>query len=88
MVFKPLCLTLGSCILNTMGLKTNMGTIDRGIRLSAALLLGGAVITGQFSGVWFWIMTILAVVFLVTATIRVCPLYLPLGISTKSKKVK
>ena len=69
-----------------MGLKTNMGTIDRGIRISVALVLGGVLVSGQFTGVWFWIMTVMAIVFALTASIRVCPLYIPLKLNTKTKK--
>lgn len=63
-----------------------MGTIDRGIRFSVALVLGGVLVSGQFTGVWFWIMTVLAIVFALTASIRICPLYLPLKLHTKTKK--
>lgn len=63
-----------------------MGTIDRGIRFSVALVLGGVLVSGQYTGVWFWIMTVLAIVFALTASIRICPLYLPLKLNTKTKK--
>ncbi|MGB1093651.1 MAG: YgaP family membrane protein [Bacteroidia bacterium] len=62
-----------------------MGTIDRGIRFSVALILGGLLFTGYFTGMWVWIMSILAVVFILTSAVQTCPLYLPLKISTRNK---
>ncbi|MDB2588517.1 DUF2892 domain-containing protein [Bacteroidia bacterium] len=63
----------------------NMGTIDRGIRFSVALILGGLLFTGYFTGMWVWIMSILAVIFILTSAVQTCPLYLPLKISTRKK---
>ncbi|MGB0242552.1 MAG: YgaP family membrane protein [Bacteroidia bacterium] len=68
-----------------MAIKKNMGTIDRGIRISVALILGGLLFTGYFTGMWVWIMSILAVIFILTSVVQTCPLYLPLKISTRNK---
>ncbi|MDG1747445.1 MAG: DUF2892 domain-containing protein [Bacteroidia bacterium] len=62
-----------------------MGTIDRGIRFSVALILGGLLSTGYFTGMWVWIMSILAIIFILTSAVQTCPLYLPLKISTRNK---
>lgn len=59
----------------------NVGTVDRGIRivLGAALIL--ATLLG-YIGAWGWI----GVVPLATGLFRVCPAYLPFGLSTCSTK--
>ncbi|MCH1544020.1 MAG: DUF2892 domain-containing protein [Bacteroidia bacterium] len=62
-----------------------MGTIDRGIRFSVALILGGLLSTGYFTGMWVWIMSILAIIFILTSAVQTCLLYLPLKISTRNK---
>ena len=71
-----------------MAIKKNMGTIDRGIRFSIALILGGLSLSGYFTGMWIWVMSILALIFILTSAIQTCPLYLPLKISTRSKSNK
>lgn len=63
----------------------NMGSADRIIRLSAAIiiaiLIGAQVLTGTAA----IILGILAVVFVVTSAVSFCPLYVPFKFSTKKK---
>lgn len=66
-------------------MKRNMGLVDRIIRIALAGLVAVLYFTGQLSPVAAIILGILAVVFLLTGIIGVCPLYLPFGISTKRK---
>lgn len=63
---------------------TNMGTIDRGLRLAvAAILLFVAFGTGLTgSGVLFWLALIVACVATLTAFVGNCPLYSVLGLKT------
>lgn len=61
----------------------NMGTLDRFLRVTAALLVGIFYITGQLSGLAALILGVLAVVFLATSAMGSCPLYLPFGLSTR-----
>ena len=61
-------------------MKTNVGTIDRVIRILLGLLMIGLSLTGTI-GLWGWI----GVVPLATGVMRFCPLYPLLGISTCSK---
>ncbi|MGM8936166.1 YgaP family membrane protein [Pseudomonas neustonica] len=61
-------------------MKTNVGTIDRVIRILLGMLLIGLSLTGTI-GLWGWI----GVVPLATGVMRFCPLYPLLGISTCSK---
>jgi len=61
-------------------LKTNVGTSDRIIRLILAVAIGGA---GFYFSSWFGL---IALIPLVTAFVRWCPVYAPLGLSTCGKE--
>ncbi|MBI3396645.1 MAG: DUF2892 domain-containing protein [Spirochaetia bacterium] len=63
----------------------NMGTIDRIARVVIALIVGGLYLSGMISGTVAIVLGALAVVFVATAAIGMCPLYLPFGLSTKGK---
>ncbi len=64
-------------------MKKNMGTIDRAIRTAAALVIGGLYFGGQISGTVAVVLSLIAVVFLLTSLVGWCPAYLPLGLSTR-----
>jgi len=66
-------------------MKGNMGILDRIIRVALAAVVAVLYFTGQLSLVASIILGALAVIFLLTAIVGVCPLYLPFGISTKRK---
>lgn len=66
-------------------MKINMGPADRFIRIILAAVIAVLYLTKQINGTWAVILGILAVVFLVTSLIGFCPLYVPLGLSTKKK---
>lgn len=55
----------------------NVGTLDRAIRIVTGLALITAALMG-WVGAWGWI----GVVPLATGVFRVCPAYLPFGLST------
>lgn len=59
----------------------NVGTVDRVIRILVGLALIAASLLGII-GVWGW----LGVIPLATGLFRVCPAYLPFGLSTCSAK--
>jgi hypothetical protein len=59
--------------------KINVGTIDRVVRILVGLALIGLATTGNI-GVWGWLGALL----LVTAFLKMCPLYTVLGIKTCS----
>jgi hypothetical protein len=67
-------------------MKTNMGTIDKVIRIIAAILVAFLVYTDVLTGIPAIILSVLAIVFVLTSLVGVCPLYLPLGINTKTNK--
>lgn len=67
-------------------MKANMGTADRIIRLIAALVIGYLYYVELISGTLAIILGVLAVVFVLTSFVSFCPLYLPLGLTTKKTK--
>lgn len=67
-------------------MKTNMGSADRIIRIIIAIVIGVLYFTNVITGLLATILLILGVIFLLTGLISTCPLYLPLGLSTISKK--
>lgn len=64
-------------------MKKNMGAIDRSIRAVVGLAL---IVIGIFTGLWW--LYIIAAIMLITSAIAICPLYLPFGIRTMTKKEK
>jgi len=67
-------------------MKKNMGTIDRVIRLLVAVVLAVLFFMKVITGVLGIVLLILAAVFLVTSIVSFCPLYFPLGLSTRKKE--
>lgn len=66
-------------------MKTNMGIIDRVIRIVIALVFVGLYFTSVVSGTLAIVLLVLAGVFTLTSSIGFCPLYWPFGIHTWSK---
>ncbi|MEI6089976.1 MAG: DUF2892 domain-containing protein [bacterium] len=66
-------------------MKKNMGLIDKIIRVLIAVVIAILYFTNVISGVLGIILLVLAVVFVFTSLIGVCPLYSPLKINTKKK---
>ncbi|MFH1976338.1 MAG: DUF2892 domain-containing protein [Pseudomonadota bacterium] len=65
-----------------------MGTIDRVIRTSLALVVAILYFTKNISGLAAIILGAFAIVFLLTSIIGFCPLYTALGIRTTKNKTK
>lgn len=63
-------------------MKKNMGPADRVIRTGLAIAIAALYVTGRISGTLAVILGIVALVFLATSAVGVCPAYLPLGLST------
>jgi len=64
-------------------MKSNMGTVDRIIRLSIVAIIAILYFAGQLSGTIAIVLGIVAAAFLVTSVISWCPTYVPFGISTR-----
>ena len=58
-------------------MKTNVGGLDRILRILVGLVLIALAATGTV-GAWGWI----GIVPILTGTLRWCPAYLPFGLST------
>jgi hypothetical protein len=63
-------------------MKTNVGTIDKVIRISMAIVFAVLYFTGTVSGTLGIILLVLGGVFLLTSLMGTCPLYSMVGIST------
>jgi Na+(H+)/acetate symporter ActP len=67
-------------------MKKNMGTVDRVVRIVAAIVVVALYLTGQISGTAAVVLGFFALVFVATSVVGSCPLYLPLKIDTRAKK--
>ena len=63
----------------------NMGVIDKSVRGLAVVLIAVLYFTGTINGTLSLVLGIVAAIFIVTAFVGVCPLYIPLRISTRKK---
>jgi len=63
----------------------NMGTVDRLLRSLIAIVLIILIVNGTLSGVLATVLGIIAVVFLLTSAVGLCPAYLPFRLSTHKK---
>jgi hypothetical protein len=68
-------------------MKLNMGQADRAVRLLVAAVLVSTILMQWVNGLLMIIAGVLALVMLGTAVVRVCPLYLPFGLSSLRKKL-
>lgn len=63
-------------------MKTNMGSVDRIIRVILAIVFAVLYFTGTVTGTFGIILLVLGGVFVVTSLVSSCPLYAIAGIST------
>lgn len=66
-------------------MKANMGSTDKIIRLSAAIIIAVLYYTEVISGTLALVLGVLALVFFITSFISFCPLYTLAGIKTCKK---
>ncbi|MCS6772503.1 MAG: DUF2892 domain-containing protein [Anaerolineae bacterium] len=64
----------------------NMGTIDRVVRTVAAVVIAALIVTGTLQGTLAVVLGVVAVMFLLTSLVGVCPAYLPFRINTGARK--
>jgi hypothetical protein len=62
---------------------SNMGTLDRTIRITLALVVAVLYATGTISGTLALVLGIIAIAFFVTSLIGWCPSYVPFKLSTR-----
>ena len=65
-----------------------MGTLDRVIRTIIAVIIVVLLLNGTLTGILAILLGLFAIAFLGTSAIGWCPLYKPLGISTRKAKQK
>ncbi len=63
-----------------------MGTVDKSIRILVAVIIAILFFTKVIEGILAIILLIVAVMFIVTSFISVCPMYPVLGINTRKKE--
>ena len=63
-------------------MKTNVGNIDKVIRIALAIVFAVLYFTGTVTGTLGIILLVLGGVFLLTSLMGTCPLYSMMGIST------
>lgn len=63
----------------------NMGSVDRTIRIVIAIGIAVLYFTGRIGGTLAIVLGIFAAVFVLTSFIGTCPLYIPLGLSTRKR---
>ena len=66
---------LKGCLLNPKIMNKNIGTVDKIIRIIAAVIISMVYITGAFPGIIGLILLIIGGILLLTAIIDFCPLY-------------
>ena len=64
-----------------------MGSADRIVRVTIAFIIIGLYVSGPISGTLSIMLIALSGIFVITSLVGVCPLYLPLGITTLRKKL-
>ena len=68
-------------------MKKNMGSVDKGIRVSVAIIIALLYMFDIIQGTLAYVLMGIAIIFLVTSFINFCPVYALLGINTcKVKK--
>lgn len=67
-------------------MKKNMGSTDKIIRISLAVIIAILFFTGTITGTLGIVLLVLAGVFLLTSLVSFCPLYAPFGIKTCAVK--
>ncbi len=66
-------------------MKSNMGSMDKAVRILLAIAVAVLYFTGRISGIWAIVLGVIAVVFVLTSLVSFCPLYAPFKLSTKGK---
>ena len=64
-------------------MQKNMGTADRLARTLVAIGVAALYLTGRISGTLAIVLGAFAVIFVLTSLVAWCPLYAPLGLSTR-----
>lgn len=66
-------------------MKHNIGSADRLIRLTAAVAIVALYLAGLAAGTAATVLLMIALILVGTSLVKVCPLYIPLGIRTNKQ---
>jgi hypothetical protein len=66
-----------------MSMKKNMGSLDRGLRVTGAAVIAVLIATDVITGTLAIVLAAVAVLFVLTSSLGSCPAYLPFGWSTR-----
>jgi len=69
-------------------MKRNMGTIDKSIRILFAAAVAVLYFAGAINGTAAIVLGGLAAIMVVTSLVGFCPLYVPMGLSTRKKELE
>jgi hypothetical protein len=67
-------------------MKKNLGNLDRAIRVILGILFAVLYFTNVISGTAGIILMVIGIVFILTAIFSFCPIYWPLGLSSRKKE--
>ena len=67
-------------------MKKNMGTIDKALRIIAAVVIIALFFTNVITGVLGIVLLVFAGIFILTSLVSVCPVYTLLGMNTRKKE--
>jgi len=67
-------------------MKKNMGTIDKTLRIIAAVVIIALFFTNVITGVLGIVLLVFAGIFILTSLVSVCPVYTLLGMNTRKKE--
>ena len=71
---------------NHIGMKTNMGKIDKVLRILFAIVVAILYSAEVLTGVLGLTLLVIAIAFVVTSFVGFCPVYAAFGLSTLKKK--
>jgi hypothetical protein len=63
-------------------MKANMGAVDKGIRITVAIVVAVLYFTDIITGTLGIVLMAFSAIFVLTSLISFCPLYAPFGIKT------
>jgi hypothetical protein len=67
-------------------MKKNMGTLDKTLRIIAAVVIIALFFTNVIIGVLGIVLLVFAGIFILTSLVSVCPVYPLLGMNTRKKE--
>lgn len=69
-------------------MKKNVGSIDKMIRVGAALVIIALYVANVISGTIGIILLVVAALLIITSLVSFCPVYWPFGISSRGAEAK